>query len=55
MKDVCQYSIDIRDCDELSAEKIREILEDAGFEVFGCEWSARWTAKEYGYGADEEE
>lgn len=50
MGDIVQYSIDIRDCDNANSEDIARVLRDAGYEVLGTEWRARWTAAGYEQG-----
>ena len=53
-RDVLQFTIDIEEPypDETLEERIPEVLEEAGYTVWGCNWSARWTNKGYHNGDD---
>ena len=46
MKDIIQFAIDIED-NNITEEKIKEILECAGVEVLGASWKARWKEEDY--------
>ena len=47
-RDILQFSIDIEESyDENLENRIPEILEEAGYTVWGCTWQARWTNEGY--------
>lgn len=44
---IVQFSFDIMDCEKATKEDIMRILDEAGYNVYGCDCTARWTEDEY--------